>query len=88
MTPKEDISAAVKLTLSASPEDLQRQDTDEWWRERRVLARKLIDLGDAATAYQVVRNVRPSGQSLLSCRVPLHGRLDRTALSRRSDHCA
>ena len=55
VTPKEDIAAAVKLTLSASQEDLQRQPTDEWWRERRVLARKLIDLGDAATAYQVVR---------------------------------
>ena len=56
VTPKEDIAAAVKLTLSASQEDLRRQDTDEWWRERRVLARKLLDLGDAATAYQVVRN--------------------------------
>jgi soluble lytic murein transglycosylase len=55
VTPKEDIAAAVTLTLSASPEDLHRQDTDEWWRARRVLARKLIDLGDAATAYQVAR---------------------------------
>ncbi|MFZ1097118.1 MAG: lytic transglycosylase domain-containing protein, partial [Xanthobacteraceae bacterium] len=59
VTPKDDISAAVKLTLSASAEDLQRQDTDEWWRERRVLARKLIDLGDAATAYQVVHDSAP-----------------------------
>ena len=55
VTPKADIAAAVKLALAASQEDLQRQDTDEWWRERRALARKLIDLGDAATAYQVVR---------------------------------
>ena len=59
VTPKEDIAAAVKLTLSASQEDLQRQDTDEWWRERRVLARKLIDVGDVATAYQVVRVSAP-----------------------------
>jgi soluble lytic murein transglycosylase len=58
-TPKEDIAAAVKLTLAASQEDLQRQDTDEWWRERRALARKLIDLDDAATAYQVVRDSAP-----------------------------
>jgi hypothetical protein len=36
VTPKEDISAAVKLTLSASQEDLERQDTDEWWREHRA----------------------------------------------------
>jgi hypothetical protein len=33
VTPKEDVAAAVKLVLAASPEDLQRQDTDEWWRE-------------------------------------------------------
>jgi soluble lytic murein transglycosylase len=31
------------------------QDTDEWWRERRVLARKLLDLGKFQSAYQVVR---------------------------------
>jgi soluble lytic murein transglycosylase len=54
-TPKGDIDAAVKLALAGSPEDLQRQDTDEWWRERRMLARKLLDLGDPRTAYRVVR---------------------------------
>jgi soluble lytic murein transglycosylase len=59
VTPKEDIAAAVKLTLAASPQDLRRQDTDEWWRARRALARKLIDLGDAATAYRVVRASAP-----------------------------
>jgi soluble lytic murein transglycosylase len=53
------VAAAAKLVLSASQEDLQRQDTDEWWRERRVLARRLIDLGDAATAYQVARAAAP-----------------------------
>jgi tetratricopeptide (TPR) repeat protein len=31
------------------------RDGDERWRERRGLARKLIDLGDAAAAYRVVR---------------------------------
>ena len=59
VTPKEDIAAAVKLTLAAMPEDLQRQDTDEWWRVRRALARKLMDLGDAANAYQVVSKSAP-----------------------------
>ena len=59
VTPKEDIAAAVRLTLAASQEDLQRQNTDEWWRERRALARKLIDLGDASTAYQVVCHAAP-----------------------------
>ncbi len=56
VTPREDLAAAARLTLAASPEDLQRQDTDEWWRERRALARKLIDVGDATTAYQVARD--------------------------------
>jgi soluble lytic murein transglycosylase len=55
VTPKSDFATAVKLTLAASPEDLRRQDTDEWWRERRTLARKLLDIGDAANAYEVVR---------------------------------
>jgi soluble lytic murein transglycosylase len=52
-------AAATKLVLGLSGEDLQRQDTDEWWRERRVLARKLIDLGDAKTAYRVVHEAAP-----------------------------
>ena len=59
VTPKEDIATAVKLTLAASPEDLRRQDTDEWWRARRALARKLLDLGDPTTAYRVVRASAP-----------------------------
>ena len=51
----DDVAAAAKLVIEASREGLQRQDTDEWWRERRVLARRLIDLGDPQTAYRVVR---------------------------------
>ena len=35
---------------------MERQDVDEWWRERRLLARKLIDLGDPQSAYRVVRD--------------------------------
>jgi soluble lytic murein transglycosylase len=49
------VAAAAQLVLAASQEGLRRQDTDEWWRELRVLARRLLDLGDAKTAYQVVR---------------------------------
>jgi soluble lytic murein transglycosylase len=59
VTPKKDYEAAVKLVLSASPEDLKRQDTDEWWRERRSLARKLLDVGDARNAYEVARTAAP-----------------------------
>ena len=50
----DDVAAAVKLLAESSGDDLQRQDTDEWWRECRILARRLLDLGDAKTVYQVV----------------------------------
>jgi peptidoglycan lytic transglycosylase len=51
----DNVTAAVKLLAESSSSDLQRQDTDEWWRACRTLARRLLDLGDAKTAYQVVR---------------------------------
>ena len=47
---------ATRLMLAARSEAMPLQDTDEWWRERRVLARKLLDLGEFQNAYQVVRN--------------------------------
>src|SRR5262249_14488612 len=55
---RDNVVGAASLVLAAAGkdrhEDLQRQDTDEWWRERRLLARRLLDLGKAETAYQVV----------------------------------
>ncbi len=47
---------ATRLMLAASPETMAFQDTDEWWRQRRVLARKLLDLGKFPDAYQVVHD--------------------------------
>jgi soluble lytic murein transglycosylase len=52
----DDVAAAVKLMAEVSGDDLRRQDTDEWWRECRTLARRLLDLGDPKTAYRVVRD--------------------------------
>jgi soluble lytic murein transglycosylase len=52
---KDSVAAAAKLALAAPGDAVDRMDTDEWWRERRVLARKLLDQGDAQTAYEVVR---------------------------------
>jgi soluble lytic murein transglycosylase len=51
----DEFAAAAKLLTETSRVGLERQDVDEWWRERRLLARKLVDLGDAQTAYRVVR---------------------------------
>jgi soluble lytic murein transglycosylase len=50
------IEDATRLMLAAAPETMALQDTDEWWRERRILARKLLDLGKFQTAYEVVRD--------------------------------
>ena len=77
----DDVAAAAKLVTESSREGLERQDVDEWWRERRILARRLIDLGDPQTAYRIVREAAIALQSLLPCRIPLHGRLDCIALS-------
>jgi soluble lytic murein transglycosylase len=49
------IDDAARLMVAASPETMALQDTDQWWRERRSLARKLLDDGKFQTAYQVVR---------------------------------
>jgi soluble lytic murein transglycosylase len=45
---------ATRVMLAARPETMALQETDEWWRERRVLARKLLDLREFQNAYQVV----------------------------------
>ena len=50
------IDDATRLMLAAVPETMALQDTDEWWRERRSLARKLLDQGKFELAYQVVRD--------------------------------
>ena len=49
------IDEATRLMLAAAPETMALQDTDEWWRERRSLARKLLDQGKFDVAYQVVQ---------------------------------
>ena len=50
------IDDATRLMLAAATETMALQDTDEWWRERRSLARKLLDQGKFESAYQVVRD--------------------------------
>jgi soluble lytic murein transglycosylase len=53
---KDKIIEAVRLIQSAPKETMAMQDTDEWWRLRRSLARKLLDQGDYQTAYEIVRD--------------------------------
>src|SRR4029079_9059344 len=55
MLAKDQIDDAARLMVAPSPETMALQDTDQWWRERRSLARKLLDQGKFQTAYQVIR---------------------------------
>jgi soluble lytic murein transglycosylase len=46
-------AAALMLTI---PKLDESHDLDEWWIERRLLARKLLDIGDTKSAYLVCRD--------------------------------
>jgi len=52
---RNELIPAAKLVAESARKDLQDQDTDEWWRECRLLARRLIDQSDVQAAYRVVR---------------------------------
>ncbi|GGC68947.1 lytic transglycosylase domain-containing protein [Chelatococcus reniformis] len=45
---------AAKIHASVSRDPAVLVDGDEWWAERRILARKLLDNGEAKAAYDVV----------------------------------
>jgi soluble lytic murein transglycosylase len=47
---------AAQVLLSAPHDLAQVYDGEEWWVERRIMARKLLDLGDVRSAYLVVRD--------------------------------
>jgi len=48
-----DIKEAAQWMLAAPHDPDQLLDVDDWWVERRLIARKLLDLGDAKTAYAI-----------------------------------
>lgn len=50
---------AGKLILSAPKDPEGLVDLDQWWLERRLLVRKLLDDNDAQTAYRVAREAAP-----------------------------
>jgi soluble lytic murein transglycosylase len=47
---------AGKLILTVSQDPNALVDLDQWWVERRLLVRKLLDDGDPQTAYRVARD--------------------------------
>jgi soluble lytic murein transglycosylase len=50
------IEDAAKAMMAAQTTPAAVQDPDEWWSERRLLARKLLDLGDPQTAFKIARD--------------------------------
>jgi soluble lytic murein transglycosylase len=47
---------AAQLLIAARHEAAKLVDVDQWWVERRLIARKLLDLGDARLAYEVANS--------------------------------
>ncbi len=47
------IREAARWMLEAPRDPEKLRDLDQWWVERRLIARKLLDLGDAKTAYAI-----------------------------------
>jgi soluble lytic murein transglycosylase len=57
------ITEAARLIVQAPREASRAVNGDEWWVERRLIARKLLDMGEARTAYLVARDgPRPEKQ--------------------------
>ena len=46
---------AAKIMLTAPRDPAELVDVDQWWQARRILVRKLLDDGDAQTAYRIAR---------------------------------
>ena len=57
------IAEAGALMQTAPRDPDQLQNVDEWWIERRLVARKLLDIGDAKTPYAVRRAAPPPSKS-------------------------
>jgi soluble lytic murein transglycosylase len=52
----EKFSEAAQLMVSAPKDPNRLHNLDEWWIERRLLARKMIDVGEHRTAYLIARD--------------------------------
>jgi soluble lytic murein transglycosylase len=53
---EEKFAEAAQLMLSAPKDPGRLYNADEWWVERRLLSRKMLDLGEHRTAYLIARD--------------------------------
>ena len=74
---------AWPILATVLPAPFAAADGDQWWIERRLIARKLLDRGDAYSAYAIVRdNVAESVEKRIEAEDSR--RLDRASLSESS----
>ncbi|WP_274424269.1 lytic transglycosylase domain-containing protein [Chelativorans sp. YIM 93263] len=57
---------AAQVMLSAPGDAEQLIDPDEWWVERRVLSRELLDEGDPQTAYRIAAGHAADGKTAIA----------------------
>ena len=58
------IREAAQLMLEVPRDPSKQIDLDQWWIERRLVARKLLDIGEAKTAYEIVNDAAlPSSEN-------------------------
>ncbi len=53
---EEKFSEAAQLMLAAPRDPARLYNFDEWWIERRLLSRKMLDVGERRTAYLIARD--------------------------------
>ena len=53
---EEKFAEAAQLMLSAPKDAGRLYNLDEWWIERRLLSRKMLDIGEHRTAYLIARD--------------------------------
>jgi soluble lytic murein transglycosylase len=53
---EEKFADAAQLMLSAPRDPNRLYNVDEWWIERRLLSRKMLDVGENRTAYLIARD--------------------------------
>ncbi|MBX9646461.1 MAG: lytic transglycosylase domain-containing protein [Xanthobacteraceae bacterium] len=53
---EEKFAEAAQLMLGAPKDPARLHNLDEWWIERRLLARKMLDVGEHRTAYLIARD--------------------------------
>ena len=53
---EEKYAEAAQLMLNAPRDPARLYNVDEWWIERRLLSRKMLDIGENRTAYLIARD--------------------------------